>query len=128
MIGSIAVFVFFFVYEWVFHELIMNSWYQEALHLFRPAGQMAAFMPWMVAGFLVMAFGFCLVFLKGYEGKGIGEGVRYGIYVAVAFGVSVYMINYAVFPHPPQWVLAWILGFIIMLMAGGGLFAAIYKK
>ena len=127
VIGSIAVFVFFFLYEWLFHGIILNSWYQEGLDLVRPEQQMAAFTAWMVVGFLVLAFGFCYIFLKGYEGKGIGEGVRYGIYVAFAFGISTYLINYAVFPHPGQWVLAWIVGNIIMMMGGGGLFAAIYK-
>ena len=125
--GSLAVFVFFYLYEWLVHGVILASWYQEGLHLLRPEEQMGAFMAWMTLGILILAFGFCLVFLKGYEGNGIAEGVRYGIYVALAFGISTYLINYSVFPHPGQWVLAWIVAAIIQMMLGGAIFAAIYK-
>ena len=127
VIGSIAVFVFFYLYQWLLHGVILASWYQEGLHLLRPEEQTGAFAAWMILGFLILAFGFCLVFLKGYEGKGIGEGVRYGIYVALAFGISTYLINYAFFPQPGQWVLAWIVGIIVQMMVGGAIIAAIYK-
>ncbi len=127
VLGSFAVFVFFFLYEWLVHGVILAGWYQEGLNLLRPESQMSAFAAWMILGHLILAFGFCLVFLKGYEGKGVSEGVRYGIYVAFAFGISTYLVNYAVFPHPGPWVLAWIIGTIVQMMVGGAIIAAIYK-
>ena len=74
-----------------------------------------------------MAFGFCYVFTKGYENKGVGEGFRYGLYVAVAFMISTILINYSAFPWPAKWIIAWIIGYVIIMILAGIIFAAIYK-
>ena len=52
VLGSIAVFVFFFLYEWLVHGVILNSWYQEGLNLLRPVEQMESYAAWMTLGFL----------------------------------------------------------------------------
>jgi len=127
VLGSLVCFIFFLAFEWVVHSLILGGWYQQRMDLLRPEDQMAAFTFWMVLGFLILAFGFCYVFLKGYERKGIGEGFRYGLYVWFAFALSHVLINYAVFPWPGAWVLAWIIGALVMMVIGGIIFAAIYK-
>ena len=104
VLGSLAAFVFIYLAEFVFHALIMSSSYDQYLALLRPATDQAAYMPYQAVGFLVLAFGFCYVFVQGYEGRGIGEGLRFGLYVGVAFGVSGYLINFAVFPWPTSWL------------------------
>jgi hypothetical protein len=116
IIGSIVVFVYLFIIEWLFHAVIMNSWYQENLNLLRSRADYGTFAIWMILGFLILAFGFCYVFIKGYEKKGPMEGLRYGLYVAFAFSVSTILINYSVFPYPASWVMAWILGNIVIMM------------
>lgn len=127
VIGSIVVFVYLFVIEWLFHGVIMNSWYQENLSLMRSRADAGSFAVWMILGFLVLAFGFCYVFTKGYENKGLAEGIRYGLYVAFAFSISMTLVNYSVFPWPAKWVIAWIIGGIIIMVLAGLIFAAIYR-
>jgi len=125
--GSLAVFVFIFLAEWLFHGIIMGSTYQEAIGLLRPEDNAGAYSVWMILGFLILAFGFGFVFVKGYENKGCMEGLRYGLYVAVAFGVSTKLVNFAVFPYPASWVVAWLIGETIIMIVAGLVFAAIYK-
>ena len=43
--------------------------------------------PWFYVIYLVMAFFFTLVSSKGYEGKGVMEGLRYGFYVGMLMAV-----------------------------------------
>ncbi len=127
LIGSIVVFIFIFLAEWIFHGLIMNSFYDQAKQLMRPETGSAACIIWMIIGFLLMAFGFCFIFTKGYENKGIGEGIRFGLYVAITFSVSASLIGYSVYPYPVSWVIGWIIGEPIIAIISGILIAAIYK-
>ena len=127
VLGSLAVFVFIYLAEFLFHGVIMAGKYQEQIELLRPEAGSMARMPVMALGFLIMAFGFCFVFTKGYEGKGIAEGIRFGLYVAIAFGLSANLINYTVFPWPGMWVAYWTIGETIIMMMGGALIALIYK-
>lgn len=127
VLGSIAVFVFVFLAEFVFHGMIMKDAYLAHMDLLRPESESTAYLPFMMLGFLILAFGFCFIFINGYEGKGVAEGLRYGLYAAIAFGVSAHLINYAVFPLPKNWVVSWIVGESVIIMLAGALIAMIYK-
>jgi hypothetical protein len=126
-IGSFVVFLFIFAAEFIFHGQIMEGFYQEAMNLLRPEAEAMAYFPSMIAGFLVLSFGFCYVFTKGFENKGIGEGARFGFWVGITFSVSTSLINYAIFPWPTSWIVGWIIGEPIILMIAGVIFAAIYR-
>lgn len=88
---------------------------------------MMKYMPAMVIGFLLYAFGFCYLFTRGYENKGIGEGIRFGFYIGFFFMVSSSMIEYAVYPLSGWIMLAYFIGYPIINMIMGAVFAAIYK-
>jgi len=127
IVGSLAVFLFVYLAEFVLHGVIMADSYQAHMELLRPAESSLAYMPFMALGFLILAFGFCFIFINGYEGKGVAEGLRFGLYAAIAFGVSSHLINYTVCPLPKNWVVAWIVGESVILMLAGALIALIYK-
>jgi len=127
VLASAIVFVYFFLIEYVFHGLILSGWYNEALHLLRPEAEATRYFPWMILGFLVLSFGFGYIFLKGYEDKGLGEGLRFGLYVGIAFSVSASLIDYAVFPFPGKWIVAWIIGYPVIMVFAGIIFSAIYR-
>ncbi len=127
VLGSVVVALYFYLYEWLLHGIIMSKSYNEQMSLFRPDAESGIFLFWMLLGLVIMAFGFCFIFLKGYENKGIGEGFRYGLYVGLAFAVTNVLIEYSVFPFPGSWVISWIIGYMIMMILAGIIFAAIYK-
>ena len=127
MLGSLVVFLVIFASEWLFHGVIMKSAYDAHLDLLRPQAEAGSYMPYMALGFLILAFGFSYIFVKGYEGRGVGEGVRFGLYAGIAFGVSTNLINFTVFPLPGSWVAAWCVGETIILMLAGAVLSAVYK-
>ena len=122
-IGSIVVFVVLFFLDYLFHEVLLASFYAVNAACMRPEPYMLA----IILGELIFAFGFCFIFLKGYEGKGCAEGVRYGLYVGIAFGVSNAMVSYAVYPLSGWVMLSYFFGIPIILMICGAVFASIYK-
>ena len=127
VLGSVVVLIYFYFYEWIFHGIIMRKWYGMQMSLFRPDMESGIFLLWMLLGLIILAFGFCFIFLKGYEKKGIGEGFRYGLYVGFTFSVSTSLIEFSIFPYPGSWVIGWIIGYLIMMILAGIIFAAIYK-
>lgn len=127
ILGSLAVFLFVYLAEFLFHGFFMKEAYLARMDLLRPEADQMAYMPFMTLGFLILAFGFSFIFIQGYEGKGVAEGVRFGLYAAIAFGVSANLINYCVFPLPKSWVASWIIGETIIIMLAGAVIALIYK-
>lgn len=127
LIGSIAVFVFFLVVEFIFHGVILTGCYEGHIDCIRQGYISSAYIIPLLVGYLILAFGFCLIFTKGYENKGIAEGIRYGLYVAIAFIVSGILIAYAICPLSLWLAVIWIVGYLIIMILAGIIMAAIYK-
>lgn len=96
--GFIVVYVVFAVADYIVNEVLMASTYETVSHLFRPEADIKL---WVIfVSYLFFAFFFTFIFSKGYEGKGIMEGVRYGLYVGLMMFLPFSYISYAVMPIP----------------------------
>ncbi len=127
VIGSIAVFIFLLAAELVFHGVILSGCYGEYTHLIRPGFLSSWYAIWLFLGYLMFSFGFCFIFTMGYENRGIGEGIRYGLYIAFAFVVSSILIAYGVCTTPSGLAATWIAGYLIIMVLAGIIIAAIYR-
>ena len=80
----------------------------------------------LIVGLLV-AFMFTYVFVKGREGKGLQEGVRFGIviwlFVTVPTGLGAWML----FPIPIALIVKWVLNGLLLNLISGILAAAVYR-
>ena len=128
LLGALAVFVFIHLAEFVFHGMILSGNYDQHANLMRPDAEMSSTMPLMSIGFLILAVGFSYIFVQGYRGTGIAEGVRFGFFAGITFGLSSNLINYSVMPWPGSWPLLWTIGETLIMMIAGGIIAAIYNK
>ncbi len=127
-IGSLAVWATLFLYEGVLHAVILTDAYESIRSLLRPEGQdIVRFFLFVGAAELALALGFCYIFVKGYENRGIMEGVRFGAIAGLTFGLFFYLAQYAVFPLPLSLSLSLIVGFVVELIIAGIVIAAIYK-
>jgi hypothetical protein len=77
------------------------------------------------------SFFFTFIFSKGYEGKGIAEGVRYGFYIGFWLSTLMAYGTYLMIAIPYSLAVQWfIYGFIEYVVAGVVLalvFAALSK-
>ncbi len=126
ILASIAVFILIQAIDWLVHGVIMSGWYAEIAGLWR--ADMMDLMWVMVLGSLFFSFMFVLIFIKGYEGKGIMEGIRYGLYVGLLIMVSGSLGQYAMYPIPLAMALTWLAYGIIEMIIAGAAAAAIYRK
>jgi len=105
--------------------VILRRDYESLSDLLRPDVLSTVWLMFVVG--LLVAFAFTYIFVKGREGKGILEGVRFGIviwlFVTVPTGLGAWMM----FPIPITMIGKWSLMGLLLNLISGILAAAIYK-
>ena len=77
---------------------------------------------------LFQAFFFSFIFSKGYEGKGIAEGVRYGLYIGIWMSVGMAYATYAMIAIPYSLALQWFVYGVIEYVIYGIALALVFRK
>lgn len=125
----LLVFVTLEVTGYIIYTFIMGSTFQdpEVSKVFRPGDEMTSKM-WIVYLMdLVWSFFFVFFFAKGYENRGIMEGVRFGIYIGLFFSMVVSYQAYAFYPLPYKVVLPMFLWGLVQCVLCGVVAALAYK-
>ncbi|MDQ7817499.1 MAG: hypothetical protein RDU14_10795 [Melioribacteraceae bacterium] len=121
LIAFIVVFIVLEVTNYLIHSVFLASAYasEEVSKVFRSMEEMESKMwiMWLVD--IIWSFFFVFIFAKGYENKGIMEGIRYGIYMGLFIQLVAAYAQYAIYPLPYYLVLQWfIYGFIVYIILG----------
>ena len=116
------------VLGFVIHGVLLADTYEALASVWRPKEQMEAMMPIMMATGLIWVFLFCLIFTKGYEGKGIGEGLRYGLLIGLFVSVMQAFDSYVIYPIPLDLAITWFVSGVIFYVILGAVLAAIYRR
>ena len=125
LLAFIAVYVVGSVYGYVVHGVILDETYQALSEIWRP--DMDSLMWVQMVTALFFCFFFVYVFAKGYEGKGIMEGVRFGLVIWAFFAIPSIYGQYMIYPLPYSLVLKWLFSELIALVLYGIITALIYK-
>lgn len=126
-IGYVVVFVVAQAINFLVHGLMLDSTYKSLAAVFRPEEQMMNMMWIMFLGGAVSLLLFCYIFTKGYENRGIAEGVRYGALIGALFFIPYSLDQYVVYPITPYLTHMWLISGILTFAVLGGVFSAIYK-
>lgn len=114
----LAVFITLFLTDLLIHGVILKSHYIETQALWRTEADMPLFLSMMVLGQALLALFFSWIFVHGYKGGGLGEGVRYGLLIG-GFMAGNHLVMYSVAPYSLSMVLGWIgLGTLQATLAG----------
>jgi hypothetical protein len=124
--GFIAVFLVLAVLEFIVNVVLLKSAYMETAHLWRPEGEMKIWLFYVV--YLFIAYFFALIFSKGYEGKGVMEGIRYGFYVGMMMAVPMAYGTYGAMPIPYSLALQWFVYGLIEYIVAGAVIAMVWGK
>jgi hypothetical protein len=123
----VAVYIFCHVYGFLVHGVALDSTYKSLASVFRPETEMNRLMWVMFASSAIATFAFCFIFTRGYEGKGVMEGVRYGLLIALLVGIPSALDEFWVYPIPLDLALIWAVTNLVYFAVGGALLAAIYR-
>lgn len=122
---TIIVFIALQILDFVVHNLLLGSAYERTSALWRP--EMTDFM-WVmwVTGFIFSAI-FVYIFTKGYEDKGIWEGLRYGLLIGILVSFVGSYNQFVVYPIPYYMALYWFIAGTFEIMILGIVAALVYQ-
>jgi hypothetical protein len=121
-VAFIAVFVFIFFFEFVWHGMLMKSAYLETASLWR--GQ--PIFPWLLLGQAVVAFAFTGLYVSKVGVNCPVTGAGYGVVIGILCAGGD-LIRFAVQPLTPKILCMWIASGLIEFALAGALVGAIYK-
>lgn len=120
LISTVAGFVLLAAGRYLFHEVILAKTYLDTADIWRPRDVMMHRI-WVVQlANLIFALAATLIYQRGVESKPwIGQGIRFGILLAMVSAVPQALVEYFTLPIPHTLALHWILGegFLAVLLS-----------
>jgi hypothetical protein len=126
IVASLVVFLTLQLLDFVIHGLLLMSAYESIQNVFRP--DMADKMWIMYVTGLIFSFLFVYIFSKGYEGKGIIEGAKYGLLIGLVVHLVGSYNQYVVYNLPYGLVLKWFIFGTIEAVLAGIVLSLVYKS
>jgi hypothetical protein len=101
-ISAVVMFVLSLGLGFVVHGVLLHDDYEKLQNIFRSPADAQEYFPFMVVAHALIALAFTWIYRQGREaGKPwLGQGVRFGIAIAVLMTIPIYLIYYAVQPMP----------------------------
>ena len=112
----------------VVHGLLLGADYARLTSLFSPEAQQTERFTWMIVAHVLIAVGFTWIYRAGRDARPwLGQGVRFGLAVAVMSVIPGYLIYYAVQPMPADLVVKQVVFDTIAMMVLGVVAAAVNR-
>ncbi len=102
VVSVVVLFVLSMMLGFVVHGLIIGPEYAKlAPALFRSHDDSQPYFPYMIAAHVITAIGITWIYRQGREAKpALGQGLRFGLALALLLSVAHYLIYFAVQPMP----------------------------
>ncbi|MBN1820483.1 MAG: hypothetical protein JW833_07195 [Prolixibacteraceae bacterium] len=126
LLASLAVYITFLILDFLIHNVALASAYEENASLWRSDMSQIMWLMYLVG--IAMALLFVYIFIKGYQGKGISEGIRYGLLIGLLISVIGILNQYIIYPLPFGLVAIWMVTGLIEFIIAGIVVSLVYKK
>ena len=101
----VVLFVAWMAGSFVVHGVLLHTEYSQLPNLFRPQADAENYMHFMLLAHVLLAGAFLWIYRRGRENKPwAGQGLRFGLAVAVMTAIPTYTIYYVVLPMPGMMV------------------------
>ncbi len=125
LISFVAIYVVGFILNYLIHNMLLMDTYMSLSNLWRPDMDRLMWVQFVTA--LFYCFFFVYIFVRGYQNRGIMEGVRYGLIIWGFTSIPMIYGQYMVYPLPYSLVWKWLAADLVSLLVYGILVALIYK-
>ncbi len=125
LIASIVVYIVMGLTEYIVHGIILMGTYEATASVWRPMEEIKGWIGFVTGAIFSLIFVY--IFIKGYEGKGIMEGARYGLWIGLMFTIPNAYGFYSVLPIPYSLALMWWIFGTVQIVIYGIVAAAIYR-
>jgi hypothetical protein len=97
--------------RFLLHNVLLAHEYVQSSDVWRPPAQFIHRVWILYVANFVFALGAALIYVRGVEAKPwLGQGIRFGILLALVAAIPQSLIEYAVYPIRHQLALHWIIG------------------
>ncbi len=127
LIAVAAVFILWEVLDFILHNQILMSTYEETASLWRPMEEMMSKMWIMHMVVLVSAAVFVYIYVRFFAEKNMGSAIKYGIVYGIATGMGMGYGMYTVMPIPYTLAVGWFWGAVVESTLAGVVLGAIAK-
>ncbi len=130
LLASLAVFVVVFAIEFVVHHVLLTDLYKQTASIWRPMAEFEKMMCLFWIGYAIFALMFTFIYTKGIENKkdGLGQGLRFGLFIGILMGVPSNLMWYVILPIPAALAIAWTVACLVEMLAAGAAVGLIYRK
>jgi len=129
LLAWLVLFIVWFFGSFINHGVLLHNDYMQMRGLFRTEQDSQAFFPYMILAHVMMSGAFAWIYARGVEGRPwVGQGLRYGVAVALLMIVPLYLIYYVVQPMPGATVAKQIALETILVLVLGLVVAFMYRK
>jgi hypothetical protein len=129
LIAWVVLFVVWMVGSFVVHGTLLRADYMQLGNLFRPEAEAGKYFPLMILAHVLLSGAFVWIYQRGRENKAwLGQGVRYGVAIALLTIVPTYIIYYVVQPMPGATVVKQIVFDGCLLIILGAVAAFMLKE
>ncbi len=127
-IAWIVMFIVYMAGGFLVHGLLLQQEYLGLPSLFRSQEESMPFFHWMIIAHVLMAGAFTWIYARGVESRPwLGQGLRFGLAVALLCVVPIYMIYYVVQPMPGMLTVKQIVFDTILTLVLGVVVAFLYR-
>ncbi|MBM3774359.1 MAG: hypothetical protein FJW37_04270 [Acidobacteria bacterium] len=127
-VAWVVVFVLWMLGSFVVHGTLLYADYAKLPNLFRPETEAQQYFPFMLLAHVIMAGAFVWIYSRGVETRPwLGQGLRFGLAIALLTVVPMYTIYYVVQPMPGAHVVKQILFDGMLLLVLGAVVAFLYR-
>jgi hypothetical protein len=127
-IASVAVFVVLSILEFLVSQLVLRPWAPQLYPTGPQPEDIMMMRVWTYLGRAIFSALFVFVFTRGYEGKpGVGEGLRYGMWIGLLIYVPQFFMNIVMTHRPVDFLAVRGLASIVEAIVSGLIVGVIYK-
>lgn len=119
LLGSLAVFVTFFVLDMLIHGVILQGMYKASASLWRPDAELQGMLGLAILTTIVLALTFTAIYAYFVRGNSVSTGMKYGLLYGIGAGFAWGMGTYAMMPFPLGLACAWFIAFTVESAVAG---------
>lgn len=124
----LTIFIAWMAGSFVVHGVLLHQDYSTLPNLFRPEEEAQQYFPLMLLAHVILAGAFVWIYSRGVEdAPWAGQGIRFGLAVALLTIVPTYIIYHVVQPMPGSIAVKQIVFDGILMLALGLLVAFLYR-
>ena len=113
ILAIVVVFVALFATSFLIHEVWLKSTYMETMNLWRTPAEMQKHFPFLLAGQLLAAVAFVVIWSKGFPAVATLCGSCFYGFTMALFSQAGTLITYAVQPMPGSLMVKWFIAGIV---------------